>query len=399
MFCSWINSLRTWNLVEREGSETYVLISLLSFAASVTVIRLFLSLTGYPQIGGGELHIAHVLWGGLILYGAALAPLILSNRRVYTLSAVFSGVGVGFFIDEVGKFITQKNDYFFPAAAPIIYVFFLLTVLLFLRVYKSPNASPSSELARALENLPALLDRQTGADHHAALERRLSVLAANQAYPRHARLARLMLEFVQSEKREDIQARPGFLRQVRDAISRRLSERSMLAGLVTGLVILGLLSLKNPAQIWLSGKALPLGIQGLLSIHFGRQIDPASAPHLFAARIWLETLSGLLLLSSAGLLLAARKNAGALLGCLALLYDLVTVDVTVFYFEQFSTLIMVVVQFLMILGLLYYRRRFLLGAAPTPVFIRPLIDGIDLGLPPGEGNEAEDASASGGSPQ
>jgi len=107
----------------------------------------------------------------------------------------------------------------------------------------------------------------------------------------------------------------------------------------------------------------------------------------------------LLLLSSAGLLLAARKNAGALLGCLALLYDLVTVDVTVFYFEQFSTLIMVAVQFLMILGLLYYRRRFLLGAAPTPVFIRPLIDGIDLGLPPGEGNEAEDASASGGSPQ
>lgn len=375
------------------------MISLLSFAASVTVIRLFLSLTGYPQIGGGELHIAHVLWGGLILYGATLAPLILSNRRIYTLSAVLSGVGVGFFIDEVGKFITQKNDYFFPAAAPIIYVFFLLTVLLFLRIYKSPNASPSSELARALENLPAILDRQTGADHHTALERRLSVLAANQSYPRHARLAHLMLEFVRSEEREDIQTRPDFLRKVRDAISRRLSERGLLAGLVTGLVILGLLALKNPTQVWLSGTALPAGIQALLSIHFGRQIAPASAPYLFAVRIWLETLSGLLLLLSAGLLLAARKNAGALLGCLVLVLDLVTVDVTVFYFEQFSTLIMVAVQFLMILGLLYYRRRFLLGAVPTPVFIRPLINGIDLGLPPGEGNEAEDASAGGGPPQ
>jgi hypothetical protein len=26
--------------------------------------------TGYPQIGNSTLHIAHVLWGGLLLFGA-----------------------------------------------------------------------------------------------------------------------------------------------------------------------------------------------------------------------------------------------------------------------------------------------------------------------------------------
>jgi hypothetical protein len=46
---------------------------------------------------------------------------------------------MGLFIDEVGKFMTQTNDYFFPAAAPIIYGFLLLTVLLYLQVAKRAN--------------------------------------------------------------------------------------------------------------------------------------------------------------------------------------------------------------------------------------------------------------------
>ncbi len=79
---------------------------------TVTLIRLFLAITGYPQLGWGELHIAHVLWGGLALFSAVLLALVLTNRWAYSLSAILAGVGVGLFIDEVGKFITQSNDYF-----------------------------------------------------------------------------------------------------------------------------------------------------------------------------------------------------------------------------------------------------------------------------------------------
>ena len=52
------------NPVKREDAEQYLVITLLGFAASVILIRLFLELTGYPQVGSSELHIAHVLWGG-----------------------------------------------------------------------------------------------------------------------------------------------------------------------------------------------------------------------------------------------------------------------------------------------------------------------------------------------
>src|SRR5690606_9357710 len=73
--------------VKRQGAEQYILLTLLSFAASVILTRLFLELTGYPQLGGGTFHIAHVLWGGLLLFAAALMPLFIANRWVYTLGA------------------------------------------------------------------------------------------------------------------------------------------------------------------------------------------------------------------------------------------------------------------------------------------------------------------------
>jgi hypothetical protein len=59
-----------------------------SFAATVVITRYYLMWSGYPQLGGGELHIAHLLWGGLALFIGGLLPLIFANRRAYDWAAV-----------------------------------------------------------------------------------------------------------------------------------------------------------------------------------------------------------------------------------------------------------------------------------------------------------------------
>ncbi|MBP1700894.1 MAG: hypothetical protein H6Q38_1, partial [Chloroflexi bacterium] len=84
-----MNRLREviFSLVRRPGAADHLLLTLLSFALSVTLTRLFLRLTGYPQLGNGTLHIAHGLWGGLFLFAAALLPLIFANRWIYRLTA------------------------------------------------------------------------------------------------------------------------------------------------------------------------------------------------------------------------------------------------------------------------------------------------------------------------
>ncbi|MGB3716724.1 MAG: hypothetical protein WA996_20080, partial [Candidatus Promineifilaceae bacterium] len=114
--------------VRREHAEYYLLTSLIAFGVTVIAIRVFLQLTGFPQIGSSVLHIAHALWGALLLFIAVLLPLAFANRWAIQASALLSGIGIGLFIDEVGKFITQTNDYFFPPALALIYGFFLVTV-------------------------------------------------------------------------------------------------------------------------------------------------------------------------------------------------------------------------------------------------------------------------------
>ena len=78
--------------VQRLGAERYLRRTLIWFALTVIVVRSALAATGYPKLGGGELHIAHVLWGGLFLFGAALSPLLFANRWALETSAVLAGI-------------------------------------------------------------------------------------------------------------------------------------------------------------------------------------------------------------------------------------------------------------------------------------------------------------------
>lgn len=102
------------------------------FIAAVTsllLVRLYLHVTGYPQIGGGGLHIAHMLWGGLLMLAGYLVFLSFLGRQAQLLAAIIGGAGFGVFIDELGKFITSDNDYFFRPAVGIIYAIFVILYL------------------------------------------------------------------------------------------------------------------------------------------------------------------------------------------------------------------------------------------------------------------------------
>lgn len=127
----------------RDGAERSLLLVIVSFVVAVVGTRWFLQATGYPQVGGGELHVAHMLWGGLALVIAALLGLVVSAPWVPTVMAILTGAGTGLFIDEVGKFITASNDYFYPLAAPLIYGLVLALALVFILVRRRAGASPA----------------------------------------------------------------------------------------------------------------------------------------------------------------------------------------------------------------------------------------------------------------
>jgi hypothetical protein len=124
---------------------------LISAVASVLVIRLFLELTGFPQLGGGGLHIAHLLWGGLGMLAAIFIALAFIDYTARAWAAVIGGIGFGAFIDELGKFITSDNNYFYQPAVAAIYIVFVILFLAVQRFVRQGTLSPEESLANAIE--------------------------------------------------------------------------------------------------------------------------------------------------------------------------------------------------------------------------------------------------------
>src|SRR3989344_1438116 len=102
---------------------------LISGVASTLIIRTFLSLTSYPQLGGQNFHIAHMLWGGFLMMIALLSLFIFLNKEVKYFASIVGGIGFGAFLDELGKFVTSDNNYFYRPTIAIIYVIFVLLFL------------------------------------------------------------------------------------------------------------------------------------------------------------------------------------------------------------------------------------------------------------------------------
>ena len=142
-----------------------------SSVATVVAVRIGLEISGYPRIAGGSLHIAHLLWGGLLMLAAALVLLTYLSRPMMRLGAVLAGVGFGLFVDELGKFITADNDYFFRPALSLIYVCFAVLFLL------GRSIRSSRELDDAEVTVNAVLDHSRGTgNRYASAKRRAAAL-------------------------------------------------------------------------------------------------------------------------------------------------------------------------------------------------------------------------------
>jgi hypothetical protein len=131
--------------------ENLLEIFFVTAVASVLGIRFFLAITGYPQLSGKGLHIAHVLLGGLLMMLAITITLAYINKSAHYVAAFLGGFGFGAFIDELGKFITGDNDYFYKPTVALIYVTFVLLYLGIEAFVRRPTLTSQERLINVLE--------------------------------------------------------------------------------------------------------------------------------------------------------------------------------------------------------------------------------------------------------
>jgi hypothetical protein len=348
--------------VRRTHSSKYLLVMLVSFAVSVSLTRAFLNLTGFPQLGSGKLHIAHVLWGGLILYIATIIPLLYANRWVYPFSAVLSGIGIGLFIDEVGKFITSTNDYFFAPAATIIYSFFLISVLLYLRIRSKRVHNPRTALYRSFDMMEEILEHELDDSEKIELVHLLTDVRDESPDKDYQNLAIELLNFVQKEQTVTIQKKMYFTDRIRifylELSKKYLTPARLHLFTTVSLFILGAFNLVYPLRFFL---AIPVAghLSDVVMPYIqSNMITSHSSLDWLTARVALQAMVGLILLAASILLVTRHIRQGLLFAFLGMLLLITTLDLLIFYYDQFSTIAYVAIQVVIFLSVQQYRQQY-----------------------------------------
>jgi hypothetical protein len=348
--------------VKGAHAETFLLLSLTTFAATVLLTRLFLQLTGYPQLGNSELHIAHALWGGLFLIIASIFPLVLVNRWAFSISAILSGVGIGLFIDEIGKFITQRNDYFYPPAAPLIYSFFLLLLLVYMFVRKRSSRDPRGELYRAFSHLGELADNNLDQHELETLLGRLKI-ARQSDLPQVAGLAAAVETYLREDNIPLVPATPDtwdrFLNWLKKR-GERLGRKRHRYLIVVAMSLMGLWVLLTLAVLLLFAFWPDFSLlvsSSILSVF--AETHGTIRPIWSYLRLVLDLAISLMALYSAYLLGRGKDLRGIRIALLALMLSLTGVLLLSFYLDQFSAVTKALYQFVVLLSVMAYRRWYL----------------------------------------
>jgi hypothetical protein len=132
-------------------AERYLDIFFIAAIATIILVRAALAATGWPQLGGGTIHFAHLLWGGLGMLLGIVILVSVQGRVWRELGALAAGIGWGLFIDELGKFITADNDYFFQPSMALIYLTFVILYFVFRALTRVVHVSPQTALVNAFD--------------------------------------------------------------------------------------------------------------------------------------------------------------------------------------------------------------------------------------------------------
>lgn len=338
--------------VRRENAAQYLSITIVAFAVTVVAIRVYLDTAGYPRVGGGGLHVAHMLWGGLLLVAAAVLIQLYVGRRTLILSALAAGIGVGLFIDEVGKFITESNDYFFAPAAPIIYGAILLLVLLWFVIRRDRVPSPAEATHGAIDAVRDLADGQLTV---ARRDRAVEQLAAAGIADTDPELPGELLTLLRSTRTESRLAPPGwFERGAHVAWLRRI----MPERLERLLIRIGLLLNAISALIGLAFVAVLAS--GVDMTQLRETTGPIEFPEdpvwlMLTGVVWI--LVGVASAVALGMSVLRRHGRAMALAQYALLFTLIAGGLLETYVSQIGALTSVLVQLFLLLLVLDQRSR------------------------------------------
>jgi hypothetical protein len=339
-------------LVRNLDAIYHVEIFLVCAVAAILGIRLFLHLTGYPQIGNGTLHIAHMLWGGLLMLVSILILFSFMGRRVEIWAAILGGAGFGTFIDEVGKFVTKDNDYFFEPSVAIMYMVFVLIILAVHTIKSGWTFTQREYLLNAIRGLEEVVLMDLDQDEKSKVMLYLGKSDPND--PLTAAVKDVMM------KTEAVgPAKPGLYMKVKETFRKRYERVAGSAYFRRAIVTFFLVQLVF-TLLYIAVFTVFIGLtpESLLNVRVFDTVAQRVSGLSFVgkAQIFSSLLSGLFVLLGVYYIRKSRLTAYTMFERSVLVSILLTY-VFIFYQKQFAALAGLAFNILILIGLRIMIRR------------------------------------------
>jgi len=334
-------------LIKREGGSELVMKVMVWALMSLLGTRLFLELSNYPQIGGGSWHIAHVVWGGLLMCSSIILMLSYQGKRARELGAILGGVGVGLFIDELGKYISSENDYFFEPAVMFIYVFFIILFLTYRYLERERRVDDRNLLSQALARLEEVVENDLEKREREEVIGKLNKVVEGGKYPIAMKIKEGVEESLVIEDKDQNKLQKTWF-WLRRSIYRRIFKRKLVMRVLLLLAAAYLLS-----NIWdfvyLTVNFSKIKILEWWEIEMG--IDKDIETKMFLAMSFFNLITGLFFGLGIWKVWRRKRRSGIYFFQLGLLINIFLSSVFKFYFEQVSAVFGLAFSIIVYIGL------------------------------------------------
>ena len=334
-------------LTKRENAADLVLMLMISSLVTLLVTRYYLQLRGWPTISFGVWHIAHANWGGMLMIIGSMLTLVFHGEKIRKTSAVVSGMGWGLFIDEVGKYITKNNDYWFQPAIIIIYISFIILYLIYRHLENSQPQDNKTLLYSVINRLEDAGENELDENKKQETIKKLNKIIRREKDLNIKNLAKDLKLFFEKQKAKKVSKNNWW--QILIAKTGYYSYNKFFK---TKLVIFGLSAFTG---VWAIDKIQetvrilinPQKMQMIQKFNDSYDLISKSDFYMMVGKIFFDSVTAVFFVVGIFFMMTRRKFKGLKFFQMGLIVSIFLSSVFKLYFEQFSEVWVIVTSIIL----------------------------------------------------
>lgn len=343
------------NWTKKEEASESILTVMIWAIFSLLLVRVFLKLSGYPQLGHGTWHISHVLFGGIIMTMGMMVNLTIQGRGVKKITTGVFGFGLGLFIDEVGKFLTRDYNYFFRPAIIVIYMFFVVMFLIYRYLERLQIKSNEAIFYSVLSDLEEIINDDLEKSEKRKIIKKLKMVADSSEGNLKLMAIGLLSKVKEMKVKKDkqgVEIKAWIERIFNSSYDRFFKRKAVIYGLLTYAVYFSVDKIIDILRIGASSQKMMM----LQKFYDDYDFFGKSDIYMIVFKMVFDVMASILFLTGVRYFLVGKRIKGIRFFKYGLYVSIFLVSIFKFYFEQFSGLYEVAVAIVLLQLINMYQR-------------------------------------------